>query len=157
MSVLDIVKPGVLSGSEAHKLFEYAKENSFAIPAVNVIGTDSVNAVLESAAKVKSPIIIQFSNGGAGFFAGKGLKDPKAAVYGGISGAMHVHALAEAYGVPVILHTDHAAKKLLPWIDGLIEAGEAFYSKHGKPLFKSHMLDLSEEFRREYSYLCRVF
>ena len=154
MSVLDIVKPGVLSGSEAHKLFEYAKENSFAIPAVNVIGTDSVNAVLESAAKVKSPIIIQFSNGGAGFFAGKGLKDPKAAVYGGISGAMHVHALAEAYGVPVILHTDHAAKKLLPWIDGLIEAGEAFYSKHGKPLFTSHMLDLSEESLEENIATC---
>ena len=154
MSVLDIVKPGVLSGSDAHKLFEYAKENSFAIPAVNVIGTDSVNAVLESAAKVNSPIIIQFSNGGAGFFAGKGLKDPKAAIYGGISGAMHVHALAEAYGIPVILHTDHAAKKLLPWIDGLIEAGEAFYSKHGKPLFTSHMLDLSEESLEENIETC---
>lgn len=154
MSVLDIVKPGVLSGSEAHKLFEYAKENSFAIPAVNVVGTDSVNAVLEAAAKVKSPVIIQFSNGGAGFFAGKGLKDPKAAIYGGISGAMHVHALAEAYGIPVILHTDHAARKLLPWIDGLIEAGEAFYSKHGKPLFTSHMLDLSEESLEENIGTC---
>lgn len=154
MSVLEIVKPGVLSGSEANKLFNYAKENGFAIPAVNVVGTNSINAVLETAAKVKSPIIIQFSNGGAGFFAGKGLKDPKAAVYGGISGAMHVHALAEAYGVPVVLHTDHAAKKLLPWIDGLIEAGEAFYSKHGKPLFTSHMLDLSEETLEENIETC---
>ena len=154
MSVLDIVKPGVLSGSEAHKLFEYAKDHSFAIPAVNVVGTDSINAVLESAAKVNSPIIIQFSNGGAGFFAGKGLKDKNAAVFGAISGAMHVHALAEAYGIPVILHTDHAARTLLPWIDGLIEAGEAFYSKHGKPLFTSHMLDLSEESLEENISTC---
>lgn len=145
MSVLDIVKPGVLSGSEAHKLFEYAKENNFAIPAVNVVGTDSINAILESAAKVNSPIIVQFSNGGAGFLAGKGLKDPKAAVYGAISGAMHVHTMAELYGIPVILHTDHASRKLLPWIDGLLEAGETFYEKHGKPLYTSHMLDLSEE------------
>jgi len=154
LSVLNIVKPGVLSGSEAHKLFEYAKENSFAIPAVNVVGTDSVNAVLEAAAKVNSPIIIQFSNGGAGFFAGKGLKDENAAIYGAISGAMHVHALAEAYKIPVILHTDHAARKLLPWIDALIEAGESFYSKHGKPLFTSHMLDLSEESLEENISTC---
>ena len=123
MGVLDVVKPGVLTGSEAKKLFAYAKENSFAIPAVNVVGTDSVNAVLEVAAKVNSPIIIQFSNGGAGFYAGKGLKTSYAAVLGGISGANHVHTMAAAYGVPVILHTDHAAKKLLPWIDGLIDAG----------------------------------
>mgnify|MGYP003571688940 CR=1 FL=1 len=145
MGVLDIVKPGVLSGSEAKKLFAYAKENKFAIPAVNVVGTDSVNAVLEVAAKVNSPIIIQFSNGGAGFFAGKGLKAANAGTLGGISGAMHVHTMAEAYGVPVILHTDHAARKLLPWIDGLLTAGEEFYNKHGKPLYTSHMLDLSEE------------
>jgi fructose-bisphosphate aldolase class II len=116
VSVLDIVKPGVLSGSEANKLFNYAKENNFAIPAVNVVGTDSVNAVLESAAKVNSPVIIQFSNGGAGYYAGKGLKTSDAAILGGISGALHVHAMAEAYGIPVILHTDHAARKLLPWI-----------------------------------------
>lgn len=145
MSVLDIVKPGVLSGSEAKKLFDYAKENNFAIPAVNVVGTDSVNAVLEVAAKVKSPIIIQFSNGGATFYAGKGLKGPQAGILGGIAGAMHVHAMAEAYGIPVILHTDHAARKLLPWIDALLDAGEDFYAKHGKPLYTSHMLDLSEE------------
>lgn len=145
MAVLDIVKPGVLSGTEAKKLFAYAKENNFAIPAVNVVGTDSVNAVLEVAAKVNSPVIIQFSNGGAQFFAGKGLKAANAPALGAISGAMHVHALAEAYGVPVILHTDHAARKLLPWIQGLLQAGETFYAKHGKPLFTSHMLDLSED------------
>ena len=145
MGVLDVVKPGVLTGSEAKKLFAYAKENKFAIPAVNVVGTDSVNAVLESAAKVNSPIIIQFSNGGAQYFAGKGLKTADAAVLGGISGAQHVHMMAEAYGIPVILHTDHAARKLLPWIDGLLEAGKAHFDKTGRPLYTSHMLDLSEE------------
>ena len=145
MGVFDIVKPGVLSGSEAKKLFAYAKENKFAIPAVNVVGTDSVNAVLEAAKKVNSPVIIQFSQGGASYFEGKGLGSKQPGVAGGISGAMHVHALAESYGIPVILHTDHAARKLLPWIDGLLEASEVFYEKHGKPLYTSHMLDLSEE------------
>ncbi|WP_321468842.1 class II fructose-bisphosphate aldolase [Halarcobacter sp.] len=154
MSILDIVKPGVLSGSEAKKVFDYAKENNFAIPAVNVVGSDSVNAVLEVAAKVKSPIIIQFSNGGAQFFAGKGLKTDDAAVLGGISGAQHVHTMAEAYGVPVILHTDHAARKLLPWIDGLIDAGKKHFEKTGKPLFTSHMLDLSEESLEENVATC---
>ena len=120
MGVLDIVKPGVLTGSEAKKLFEYAKKNNFAIPAVNVVGTDSVNAILESAAKVNSPVIIQFSNGGAQYFAGKGLNSDTAGILGGISGAQHVHMVAEAYGIPVILHTDHAARKLLPWIDAFI-------------------------------------
>ncbi len=145
MAVLNIVKPGVLTGSEAKKLFAYAKENNFAIPAVNVVGTDSVNAVLETAAKVNSPVIIQFSNGGAQYFAGKGLKTADAAVLGGVSGAQHVHIMAEAYGVPVILHTDHAARKLLPWIDGLLEASVKYFEKTGKPLYTSHMLDLSEE------------
>jgi fructose-bisphosphate aldolase class II len=154
LAVLDIVKPGVLSGSEAKKLFAYAKENNFAIPAVNVVGTDSVNAVLEVAAKVNSPIIVQFSNGGAQFFAGKGLKAENAAALGAISGAMHVHALAEAYGIPVILHTDHAARKLLPWIQALLKAGETFYEKHGKPLFTSHMLDLSEDSLEENISTC---
>ena len=154
MAVLDIVKPGVLTGSEAKKLFAYAKENNFAIPAVNVVGTDSVNAVLEVAAKVKSPIIIQFSNGGAGFYAGKGLKTENAAVLGGISGANHVHTMAAAYGIPVILHTDHAAKKLLPWIDGLLDAGKAHFEKTGRPLFTSHMLDLSEEPLEENIEIC---
>ena len=154
MGVLDIVKPGVLTGSEAKKLFAYAKENNFAIPAVNVVGTDSVNAVLEVAAKVNSPIIIQFSNGGAGFYAGKGLKTENAAVLGGISGANHVHTMAAAYGIPVILHTDHAAKKLLPWIDGLLEAGAKHFEKTGRPLFTSHMLDLSEEPLEENIEIC---
>ncbi|MBP7769898.1 MAG: class II fructose-bisphosphate aldolase [Aliarcobacter sp.] len=154
MAVLDIVKPGVLTGSEAKKLFAYAKENKFAIPAVNVVGTDSVNAVLEVAAKVKSPIIIQFSNGGAGFYAGKGLKTENAAVLGGISGANHVHTMAVAYGIPVILHTDHAAKKLLPWIDGLLDEGTNHFEKTGRPLFTSHMLDLSEEPLEENIEIC---
>jgi fructose-bisphosphate aldolase, class II len=154
LGVLDVVKPGVLTGSEAKKLFAYAKENNFAIPAVNVVGTDSVNAVLEVAAKVNSPIIIQFSNGGAGFYAGKGLKTSDAAVLGGISGANHVHTMAAAYGVPVILHTDHAAKKLLPWIDGLIDAGAKHFEQTGRPLFTSHMLDLSEEPLEENIEIC---
>ncbi|MCG3696146.1 class II fructose-bisphosphate aldolase [Aliarcobacter butzleri] len=154
MGVLDIVKAGVLTGSEAKKLFAFAKENNFAIPAVNVVGTDSVNAVLEAALKVNSPVIIQFSNGGAGFYAGKGLKSSDAAVLGAISGANHVHTMAKAYGIPVILHTDHAAKKLLPWIDGLIEAGTEHFSKTGRPLFTSHMLDLSEESLEENIETC---
>ncbi len=154
MGVLYVVKPGVLTGSEAKKLFAYAKENKFAIPAVNVVGTDSVNAILESAAKVNSPVIIQFSNGGAQFFAGKGLKVDNAAILGGISGAQHVHTMAEAYGIPVILHTDHAARKLLPWIDGLLDAGRSHFEKTGRPLYTSHMLDLSEESLEENIGTC---
>ncbi|AWX13860.1 class II fructose-bisphosphate aldolase [Mergibacter septicus] len=146
--IFDFVKPGVLSGDDVQKVFKIAKEKEFAIPAVNCVNSDSVNAVLETAARVKAPIIIQFSNGGASFYAGKGIKLPegqRADVIGAIAGAKHVHALAEAYGVPVILHTDHAAKKLLPWIDGLLEAGEKHFAETGKPLFSSHMIDLSEE------------
>ena len=145
--ISDVVKPGVVTGADVQKVFEIAKQNEFAIPAVNVVGTNSVNAVIEAAREVNSPVIIQFSNGGAVFFAGKGLSNENqyAAIVGAISGAKHVHAMAEAYGVPVILHTDHAAKKLLPWIDGLLDAGEKHYEKYGKPLFSSHMLDLSEE------------
>ncbi len=145
--VLDAVKPGVLFGDDVAKVFEIAKANKFALPAVNVVGSDSINGVLEAAAAVNSPVIIQFSNGGAAFTAGKGLKleGHEAAILGAISGANHVHAMAEAYGVPVILHTDHAAKKLLPWIDGLLEAGEKKFAEEGRPLFSSHMLDLSEE------------
>ena len=154
MGVLNVVNPGVLTGSEAKKLFAYAKENKFAIPAVNVVGTESVNAVLEAAAKVNSPIIVQFSNGGAGFYAGKGLKTSDAAVLGGVSGAMHVHTMAKAYGVPVILHTDHAARKLLPWIDGLLDAGREHFEKTGRPLYTSHMLDLSEESLEENISTC---
>ncbi len=140
-------RSGVLYGQEVTDLFNYANQNDFALPAVNVIGTDSVNAVLETARDLNSPVIIQFSNGGAVFFAGKGLsnENQKAAVAGGVSGALHVHEMAKAYGVTVVLHTDHAAKKLLPWIDGLLDAGEEFFKKNGQPLFSSHMLDLSEE------------
>jgi fructose-bisphosphate aldolase class II len=145
--IFDVVKPGVVTGDDVQKVFEIAKKNEFAIPAVNVVGTNSVNAVIEAARDVNSPVIVQFSNGGAVFFAGKGLsnEDQKAAIIGAVSGAKHVHAMAEAYGVPVILHTDHAAKKLLPWIDGLLDAGERHFEQYGKPLFSSHMLDLSEE------------
>lgn len=147
MKVLDAVKPGVLHGEDIQKLYAIAKAEGFALPAVNVVGTDSINAVIEAAAKVNSPVIIQFSNGGALYYAGKGLsnENEKAAIAGAISGAKHVHAMAEAYGIPVILHTDHAARKLLPWIDALLDAGEEFYKKEGKPLYSSHMLDLSEE------------
>ncbi|MFC0142231.1 class II fructose-bisphosphate aldolase [Erwinia mallotivora] len=146
--IFDFVKPGVVTGDDVQKIFKVAKENKFALPAVNCVGTDSINAVLETAAKVKAPVIIQFSNGGAAFIAGKGIKSDKpqaAAILGAISGAHHVHQMAEHYGVTVILHTDHCAKKLLPWIDGLLEAGEALFAKTGKPLFSSHMIDLSEE------------
>ncbi len=145
--ILDIVKPGVLFGNDVQKVYAHARETGFALPAVNVVGTDSINGVLEAAAKVNSPVIIQFSNGGASYYAGKGLsnENEKAAVVGAISGAKHVHMMAEAYGIPVILHTDHAAKKLLPWIDALLEAGEKHFAHTGRALFSSHMLDLSEE------------
>ena len=154
--ILDVVKPGVVTGEDVQKVFAICKENKFAMPAVNVINTDSINAVLEAAAKVKSPVVIQFSNGGAQFVAGKGLKleGQQTAVLGAISGAQHVHLMAEAYGVPVILHTDHAAKKLLPWIDGLLDAGEKHFAETGKPLFSSHMLDLSEESLKENIEIC---
>ena len=145
MGLLEVVKPGVVTGEDIKKVFDYAKANNFAIPAVNVVNTDSVNSVLEAAKRFNSPIIIQFSNGGAQYFGGKGIDSSKAAVLGAVSGARHVHTMAEAYGVPVILHTDHAAKKLLPWIDGLLDASEENFKATGKPLFSSHMLDLSEE------------
>lgn len=140
-------RAGVLFGAELEALYNDAKENNFAIPAVNTIGTDTINAVLETAAKVNSPVIIQFSNGGAQFIAGKGMPNDQlqANIQGAISGALHVHTLAKYYGVSVVLHTDHAAKKWLPWISALIDAGEQFYKEKGQPLFSSHMLDLSEE------------
>ena len=138
---------GVATGQMVTDIFQYAKENKFALPAVNVIGSSNTNAVLETAAKLNSPVIIQFSNGGAAFNAGKGLSNEgqQAAILGGIAGAKHIHTLAEAYGATVILHTDHCAKKLLPWIDGLMDANEEFFAQTGKPLYSSHMLDLSEE------------
>ncbi len=149
-------RPGVLWGDEVTELLNYANENNFALPAVNVVGTNSVNAVLETARDVESPVIIQFSNGGASFFAGKGLSNDgqQAAILGGVSGAAHVHAMAKAYGVTVILHTDHCAKKLLPWVDGLLEAGERFFKQRGYPLYSSHMLDLSEESIEENIETC---
>ncbi|MCB0553371.1 MAG: class II fructose-bisphosphate aldolase [Phaeodactylibacter sp.] len=152
-------RPGVLHGDEVTELFNYANEQNFAIPAVNVVGTNSVNAVLETARDVNSPVIVQYSNGGAHFFAGKGLSNDKqqAAVIGGISGAMHVHAVAKAYGVPVILHTDHCARKLLPWVEGLLDAGEQFFESRGYPLYSSHMLDLSEEPLEENVETCVRF
>lgn len=144
---MQMIKPGVATGEQIQAIFQLAKQKGFALPAVNVTSTSTVNAVMEAAAKLNAPVIIQFSNGGSQYFAGKGLSNTaeKAAILGAISGARHVHALAEAYGATVILHTDHCAKNLLPWIDGLLDAGEVFYKETGKPLFSSHMIDLSEE------------
>jgi fructose-bisphosphate aldolase class II len=138
---------GVLFGEELASLYRDAKDNQFALPAVNTIGTNSINATIETAAKVNSPVIIQFSNGGAQFIAGKGMPNDQLQgnIQGGISGALHIHNVAKYYGVPVVLHTDHASKKWLPWISGLLDAGESFFKEKGKPLFSSHMLDLSEE------------
>ncbi len=157
--IFDKVKPGVLSGNDVSEVFRIAKENQFALPAVNVVGSDSINAVLEAAKTVNSPVIVQFSNGGGAFNAGKGLKleGQEAAVFGTIAGAKHVHLMAEAYGIPVILHTDHAAKKLLPWIDALLDAGEKHFAETGKPLFSSHMLDLSEEPIEENMATCKKY
>ena len=140
-------KPGVLFGEELQALYNDAKQNGFALPAVNTTGTDTINAALEAAAKVNSPIIIQFSNGGAQFIAGKGMPNDKlqANISGGVSGAVHIHTIANYSGVPVVIHTDHAAKKWLPWVSGLLDAGEQFFKEKGQPLFSSHMLDLSEE------------
>lgn len=159
--LLDLVPTGVLTGDEVSKVFAYAKEHNFALPAVNCVGSNSVNVVLETAARVRAPVIIQFSNGGASFFAGKGLKETTSGsrpdVLGAIVGAKQVHTLAKEYGVPVILHTDHASKKLLPWIDGLLDAGEKHFAETGKPLFSSHMLDLSEEPMAENMAICREY
>lgn len=143
----NLFRHGVLHGQEVTDLLNHANENKYALPAVNVIGTNSINAVLETAKLVNSPVMIQFSNGGAAFYAGKGLSNDgqRAAVLGAISGAEHVHHMAEAYGVTVIMHTDHCAKNLLPWFDGMLAYQEKYFSKHGKPLYSSHMLDLSEE------------
>lgn len=153
------IKPGVATGDEVQAIFKHAKENGYALPAVNVIGSDTINAVLETAATLNSPVIIQFSNGGAQFNAGKGLSNEgqKAAILGGVAGAKHVHQLAEAYGATVILHTDHCAKKLLPWIDGLLDASEEHFKATGKPLFSSHMIDLSEEPLEENIEICKGY
>lgn len=146
-----IFPAGVATGNLVTEIFQHAKENNYALPAVNVIGSSNVNATMETAAKLNSPVIIQFSNGGAAFNAGKGLSNDaqKAAILGAVAGAKHIHTLAEAYGATVILHTDHCAKKLLPWVDGLLDANEEYYKKFGKTLYSSHMLDLSEESLQE--------
>lgn len=153
------IKPGVATGNDVQMIFDYAKEKGFALPAVNVTSSCTVNAVIETAAKVNSPVIIQFSNGGCLYNAGKGLsnENEKAAIAGGIAGALHVHALAELYGATVILHTDHCAKKLLPWIDGLLEASEKHFAQTGKPLYSSHMIDLSEEPIEENIDICKEY
>ena len=152
-------KSGVLTGDQVQEVFTDAKKNKYALPAVNVTNTSTVNAVMETAAELNSPAIIQFSNGGCVFFAGKGLSNENhtAAIAGGISGARHVHQMSKLYGASIILHTDHAAKKLLPWIDGLLEAGEEFYATHGKPLYSSHMIDLSEEPIQENIEICKKY
>ena len=153
------IKPGVATGREVQEIFKLAKEKGFALPAVNVIGSNTINGVLETAKALNAPVIIQFSNGGAQFNAGKGLsnEDQKAAIAGSIAGAKHVHLMAEAYGVPVILHTDHCAKKLLPWIDGLLDASEQHFKDTGKSLFSSHMIDLSEEPIEENIEICKQY
>jgi fructose-bisphosphate aldolase class II len=153
------IPSGVITGIQVQEVFKLAKAKAFALPAVNVIGSNTINAVLETAAMLNSPVIIQFSNGGAQFNAGKGLsnENQKAAIAGAVAGAKHVHELAEAYGATVILHTDHCAKKLLPWIDGLLDASEAYFKQHGKPLFSSHMIDLSEEPIEENIAICKNY
>lgn len=153
------IKPGVATGDDVQKIFDYAKQKGFALPAVNVTSSSTVNAVMETAAKLNSPVIIQFSNGGGQFFAGKGLKNDneRAAIAGSVAGAKHIHELAELYGATVILHTDHCAKNLLPWIDGLMDANEKFYAETGKSLYSSHMLDLSEEPIEENIELCKEY
>ena len=154
-----LIKSGVATGDEVQAIFQLAKQKGFALPAVNVTSSSTVNGVMEAAAKLNAPAIIQFSNGGCLFFAGKALsnENEKAAILGGIAGAKHVHALAEAYGATVILHTDHCAKKLLPWIDGLLDAGEQFFKETGKPLYSSHMIDLSEESLVENLDICKRY
>ncbi|NBW27226.1 MAG: class II fructose-bisphosphate aldolase [Flavobacteriaceae bacterium] len=153
------IKAGVATGDSVQAIFSYAKEKGFALPAINVTSSSTINGVLETASKLNAPVIIQFSNGGCIFNAGKGLSNnnEKAAILGGIAGAKHVHTLAEAYGATVILHTDHCAKKLLPWIDGLLDASEAHFAATGKPLYSSHMIDLSEEPIEENIEICKTY
>ena len=156
---MNLIKAGVATGDQVQEIFKLAKLKGFALPAVNVIGSSSINGVLETAKELNAPVIIQFSNGGGAFNAGKGLENTNqaAAISGSIAGAQHVHTMAKAYGIPVILHTDHCAKKLLPWIDGLIEASEEHFKEKGYPLFSSHMIDLSEEPIEENIAICKKY
>lgn len=158
-SIRSTIKPGVALGEEVSSLYAHARHNEYAFPAVNVIGTQSINATLEAAKSVNSPVIIQLSHGGAQFFCGKGLSLPadEKAVVGAVAAANYVHQVAEKYDVAVMLHTDHAAKKLLPWIDGLLDEGEKHYALTGKPLFSSHMIDLSEESLEENIGICAKY
>lgn len=160
MSALEgLVPAGVIVGDDVQKLFAYAKAHQFALPAANCTGTNTVNAALETACEMDAPMVIQFSNGGVAFYAGKSLSNDRqrASVAGAIAGATHVHQLAQLYGARVLLHTDHCARKLLPWVDGLLDAGEAYYKVHGKPLFSSHMLDLSEQPLHENIETCKRY
>ena len=159
MSIKNEISAGVVTGSDVQKIFAIAKANKFALPAANCIGTESVNGVMESAAKANAPVILQFSSGGGQFFAGKNLPNGnmEAAIAGCISAATHVHQLAPVYGAYVILHTDHCPRNRLAWVDGMLDAGEAFYKIHGKPLFSSHMLDLSTEPIEQNIATCKVY
>ncbi|KAG2363739.1 hypothetical protein BDR07DRAFT_1403477 [Suillus spraguei] len=156
MGVLDIVPAGVLTGDNVRKLFDYAKENKFAIPAINVTSSSTANAVLEAARDIKSPIILQVSQGGSAYYAGKGLANDsqQASILGAVAAAHHIRTVAKSYGVPVVLHSDHCAHKLLPWFDGMLAANEAYFKEHQEPLFSSHMLDLSEEPKEENIATC---
>ena len=153
------IQPGVATGRDVQKIHQLAKEKGFAMPAVNVVGSNTINTVLETAVALNAPVIIQFSNGGAQFNAGKGLSNEgqKAAIAGGVAGAKHIHEMAKAYGATVILHTDHCAKKLLPWIDGLLDASEIHFNETGRPLYSSHMIDLSEEPIEENIEICKTY
>ncbi|KAJ3015182.1 UNVERIFIED_CONTAM: Fructose-bisphosphate aldolase 1 [Siphonaria sp. JEL0065] len=159
MGILDIVKPGVITGEDVFKVYQYAQEHGFAIPAVNCTSSSTVNAVLEAAREIKAPVVIQFSHGGAAYYAGKGIsnKNDAASIAGAIAGAHHVRLMAKHYGVPVILHSDHCAKKLLGWFDGMIAADEEYFKLHGEPLFSSHMIDLSEESLEENVHISKEY
>lgn len=159
MSLASIVPAGVVTGDNLKKLFSYAQEKGFAIPAVNVTSTSTINATLEAARDAKSPVIVQFSNGGGAFFAGKSLpnKEQEASILGSVAGAHYTRSIAAAYGIPVVIHSDHCAKKLLPWFDGMLKADEEYFAAHGEPLFSSHMLDLSEEPKAENISICKSY
>lgn len=153
------IKSGVATGTQVQEIFKLAKANNFAIPAVNVVGSNTINAVMETTRELNAPVIIQFSSGGAHFNAGMGLsnENQKAAVAGAVAGAKHIHHLAKLYEIPVILHTDHCSKSKLPWIDGMLDEGEVFYKENGIPLYSSHMIDLSEEPLEENIEICKRY
>ena len=153
------MKNNFIYGKENQKLFKIAKERKFAMPAVNVSGTNTINSVLETASEINSPVIIQFSNGGSQFIAGKGMSNEnfKASISGSVAGAYHIHKVIDNYNAKVIIHTDHCSRNILPWIDGLIDYGKNFYKKNGYPLFSSHMIDLSEESLEDNIGTCKEY